>query len=383
MWRMRGLATGRLAALGGLVVFGGLARDAVACSEPPPGWRGSVLTSEVPSGGLVLVRYYCSVGCAGFPEPPVITVREQATGSEVPGVRSELYFSEFEHTFEWRAADPLVTGQYEIDLGNSPAEAPAVIRVVPPVAVDFDELEIIATAEPYENDAGMRTCCPTGPVDSCSQLYCYSDEFSRAMSVSLDWSAAPAGFDQYLARVTWTGRSPGSWVLTRSLGTTFELALEEYCYTVEFKSLVDDEVTLAGEGCIAHPAGVVLGVFEKDPALIRASLGRCDDPPAGLHDAWCVARAARCAEYPVSQCSALRTLCPDAPEDGGVGDGGTPDGGASDAGDSDAGVPDEGSRKPRTVITEGCSLVSSGARASWAGAPALLGLLLIARRRRA
>ena len=387
MWRKRGARASALAALAVLVATLGSARDARACTVTAPGWYGGLVTNEVPTDGIVIVTYSCSSECAAFDSPPIV-VRDAATGAEVPGATSPLPdVPEASHAYGFRPTEPLALGSYEVDLGNVRMLSGSAFQVVPPVAVDFDLLGFMRTLDAFERDEGEKTCCPIDP-DTCGKSqFCYTEEFQRLLSAGVEWKsyAVPSGLGQYLARATWNDRGPEDWAPRYSSSATFEVAADEYCYVLEFKSLADGTVTTLDAQCMAHPSSVTLGHYEKDPSDLRSSLGYCNEPPDGLEDAWCEARAERCAPLSPTHCTNLVALCPGLFEDGGVSDGGTPDAGGGGIGGTGPGAPDAGpDDETRTIRTNaGCLCAATGAHGSSPLWPAALAVLVVAYRRRA
>ena len=303
------------ATLGALAVSTAVARDAEACSYPPPGWGTGLYTREVPTDGVVLVVQSCSYGCDTPPELSVV-VREFATGNEVAGEIS-LLEDVAGRVFAWRASNELAVGEYSVELMGNPQN----LLVVAPVDVGFDAVTVTPEIQEILLAEGEVTQCPSGPLDSCGGKWGFYTHLRRSLDVWVAWdgTAAPAHFNQYLYRVTFDGEEPEPWNISSSGGSasaSFSEPRAEYCYAVEVKRLGDGTVTTVDEGCVAHPPNVVLESFDREPADIANDLGRCDEPPAGLEPAWCDARAAYCEDYGLPQCESLDTLCADVGDDG-------------------------------------------------------------------
>jgi hypothetical protein len=292
-----------------------VAHDVEACTYPPPGWSAALYTREVPTDGVVLVVQNCAYGCDTPPEVSMV-VRNLATGNEVTGEMS-LLEDVAGRTFAWRASSELAVGEYSVELmGNSQN-----LAVVAPVDVGFDVVTVTHEIQVGEPGEGEFTECPSGPLDSCGGKWGFYTQARRLLDVWVAWdgSAAPAHFNQYVYRVTFDGEEPEPWNVSFSGGSSsarFTEPRAEYCYAVEAKRLGDVTVTTVDQGCMAHPPGVVLESFDREPADVANELGRCEAPPAGFEPAWCDARAAYCEDYDLQQCELLDTLCADAGDDG-------------------------------------------------------------------
>jgi hypothetical protein len=395
-WRVRIWAV-----LGGLVAVSAAAHDAEACSGPhvSSGWTTSLHLREIPTDGAVIATQHCYNGC-GTPPELAIVVRESATGNEVPGTLTPVedvvhIDAGEERVFAWRSADELEVGDYQVDGLGSPQS----LAVVAPVDVGFDSVTVTPTIQVFEAGAGTKTCCPSGPIDSCFGPYCYFTSMRRSASVLVNWNgeAEPAHFGQYVYRVTFDGAAPSPWTLNNyndypngyssgigNLAQSFSEPRAEYCYTLEARSLADGTTTIVDESCVAHPSGAELGVFERDAAEIAKDLGVCEDPPAGLLAAWCPARAAYCEEYArlvpsmPPDCAALERLCPDG-EIPGSGTNERPDGETEgDAGDA---MGDDSEVAAGRAESRGCSFSHRASRSS-AWAAALVVAIAAALRRR-
>ena len=361
---------GCLVALSSLVAITVWTPEVEACSPPLPGWWRQLHTPEVPADGFVIVSFYCHASCDPELELPAVTVRDAVSGTEIPGEVTLLAnLSEPYRMFGWRATCALVPGQYQLDLHDASifgGDGLETFAAVAPVSVGLETLTVSENIQGLDLQEGEEVCCPSGPVDSCGGHYCYQPSFQRTVSIGVEWTSATARphWSQYLHRITWDGNvTPDQWRHTPHTVSSFETARAEYCYTLELKSLIDGSIERLPRTCLAHPAGLELGSYERDPAEIKRDLGRCEEPPTGLETAWCQARAEYCAEYPEQQCAGLSDSC-EAPGTGGAG-GAPPI--APTPSDSDDG---------------GCS-IAAGARepSAWGWAAALIGLALGWRRK--
>jgi hypothetical protein len=307
-----------------------------------------LVTPQVPADGFVIFALNCPYGCDPVPDPMVV-VRDPATGGEVPGALAPVAdVPESLRAFGWRATSPLAAGSFEIEiqLGGSNAPIPTTFQAVAPVEAEIEAVAVTPTIATYDAYVGETTCCPSGPLDSCGGNFCWYSTRQRLITMSVSWSSpsAPAHFGQYLYRTTWDGREPEPWQLARgSSGSnaSFDTPEPEYCYTFELKSLLDGSISTVERRCLPHPPDAELGAFDVEPEEIRNNLARCDEPPAGHESAWCEARAAYCAEFELTQCSALETHC---------------------AGTGDPG--DDRRSGARTIRTEGCAVVRPAGRPS-------------------
>jgi hypothetical protein len=303
-----------VAGLGALVFAADVARDAAACSVPAPGWTTSLYTTAVPTDGVVVVKQHCFHACEAPPQLEIV-VRDLATGDIVAG-EATLIGDAGERAFGWRATNELTEGSYEVLLmGNSRG-----LTVVAPAELGLDAVAIIQTIDTAETYEGDSICCPTGPINSCGGEYCYNTQYRRYALPWVMWSgaAAPAHFSQYLYRATFDGLEPEPWKLeyTGASSGSVDEPRSEYCYTFEAKSLIDESVTTIERGCLEHPPGATLGVFDRDPVDIANDLRRCEAPPAGQEGDWCEARAAYCEEFEQVSCAELEKHCSDRGADG-------------------------------------------------------------------
>jgi MYXO-CTERM domain-containing protein len=334
------------------------------------------------------------VDCGSGPTEPSLTVRDVASGAEVPGSITPLPdVDESLHLYGWRATDPLVAGgNYEVVYSSYSIPTVSPITVVSAGKPDLETMGLMATIGPSELDAGERICCPSGPIDTCGGMLCFRDKIQRSVSIMLDWSLTTeaARFSQYLRRVTWDAGEPGSWNIGLAAWASFDAVQHEYCYTLELKSLIDGSIEELEPACVAHPLDLEVGVFDVEPEVLESQLGVCDEPPPGREEDWCVAHAKRCAEFQFP-CENLEELCPDEPGTGGSGNtgGGGSTGGRGDTGgtggSSDAGDAGESGGDGRVITTDrGCSCSSVGAerRSAFTWAVALLAAGLVVRRAR-
>ena len=359
-------ARATLAGCASLLALTAWSPEVEACSPPPVGWYAGLHNVEIPTDGYLIVSMYCSAACGSGPVEPTITVRDMSTGTEVPGaVAPLLEVADSEHVYGWRATSALVAGgSYEVEIvPSSPGSIPYPLQVVAPENPSLDTLDLTVDVLPVENTVGERVCCPSGPLDSCGGHYCYDEKIQRSVRIWLDWSLTTkaALFTQYLNRVIWEGvDEPGPWNIRLAAPGDFDTAQAEYCYTLELKSLIDDSIQRL-DGCVAHPAGIELGVFDVDPVEIQRSLGTCEEPPAGTETDWCKARIARCAELSLQLCENLNPYCAtEPPGTGGTSGTGGTDGTGGDAGGPDGDSPDGQSRK-RIYTGDGCAVAAVGA----------------------
>jgi hypothetical protein len=126
-------ARAALAGFGAFVALAGWPSIADACSPPPDGWYAAIPYTELPSDGHLIVGLYCMAECGSGPTEPTITVRDIASGAEVPGtVAPILDVEETLNLYSWHAASPLVAGDnYEVDVSSSSVVVTLPIRVVP------------------------------------------------------------------------------------------------------------------------------------------------------------------------------------------------------------------------------------------------------------
>src|SRR5688572_14831277 len=201
--------------LGVLVAVGGWPSEADACTPPPVGWSAGLQNLELPSDGYLIVSMHCSVDCGSGPAEPSITVRDVASGTEVPGNIAPLPdVDESLHLYGWRATDPLVAGEsYEVVYSSFSIPTTVPITVVSAGKPDLEAMGLTTTIGPQELDAGERICCPNGPIDTCGGMLCFRDKIKRSVSIMLDWSLTreAARFSQYLRRVTWDAGEPEPW----------------------------------------------------------------------------------------------------------------------------------------------------------------------------
>lgn len=382
---------GVLAGLGVLAALAAWSLEADACTPPPVGWIAVLQNLELPSDGYLIISMHCSVDCGGGPTEPSLTVRDVASGAEVPGSITPLPdVDESLHLYGWRATEPLVAGgNYEVAYSSYSIPTTSPITVVSAGTPDFEMMGLMATIGPSELDAGERICCPSGPIDSCGGMLCFRDKIQRSVSIMLDWSLTTesARFGQYLRRVTWDAGEPGSWNIGLAAWGSFDAVQEEYCYTLELKSLIDGSIETLEEACVAHPDDLEVGVFDVEPTVLETQIGVCDEPPTDREEEWCAGRAKRCAEFQYPECENLEDLCPDEPGTGGSGNtGGSDNRGGSDntggrantggtAGSGDAGDAGEPGSDGRVITTDrgcSCSSIGSGRQNSYVWALALL-----------
>lgn len=282
---------------------------AFACSLPPSGWFPSG-SFPAPANGVLVLRYACFTACDTLPDFGTLVLKSPAD-AVVPGsvVFTQARALELVVAFrpERDAVEP--GGNYTVEVEGLPATAGLLFG---PALTWTDALALAETPFESERPAGEEVCC-SGPVDSCSNVPCFTAEVTRTTTVEIRWNV-PSSIEHYqyvfrVGRESIDPATPWSWEAGNAQ-LELDATEDRACYVLELKRLTDGSIQTFESRCVEQPEGFSPGRHPRRAEDITAVLQVCTEPPDGYEATWCEARKDACAVSPDEpDCAGVATRC--------------------------------------------------------------------------